>query len=182
MMFRTALTASAAFLILTACGEEKTEPRTADEVIAEAGELEQPRPGQYRTSVELIEFSVPGLPAGQAEQLKSMMGNASAQGSTYCLTEQEAGKGFEESIRKMTEGSGEMKCEFGRFAVDGDEIDAALTCKGPQGVTADITLAGNAGAESSSMQMKMVQKAAMLPGGEMRMQMKMDSARVGDCP
>lgn len=175
-------TAILAFVALAACGEAKKEPKTADEVIAEAGELEKPLPGQYQTTVELVDFSVPGMPAAQAEQMKSMMGDVSANASGYCLTDEEAGKGFEDSLRKMTEGSGGMKCEFEDFDVDGGKIAAALTCKGPQGMNADIALDGTASAEGSAMRMKMIQKAAMIPGGEMRMEMKMSSKRVGDCP
>jgi hypothetical protein len=167
---------------LAACGSETSEPRTADEVIAEAGQLEAPRPGQYETSVEVIEFSIPGLPPQQAEQMKSMMGQMGARTSAYCLTPEEAERGFEESVRKMTEGTGDMKCEFARFAVDGGELDAALTCTGPQGMDAEIELSGTAGAESSAMRMKMVQKAAMIPGGEMRVEMQTNSRRTGDCP
>lgn len=168
-------------LSLTACGDEKKEPKTAEEVIAEAGGIERQRPGQYETKVEVLEFTIPGLPAQQAEQMKSMMGGISGQTSSFCLTEAEAEKGFEEPIRKMTEGSGQMKCEFAEFDVDGGKIDADLTCEVPQGMSAEIALDGTASAEASSMNMSMVQKAAMIPGGEMRMRMKMDSRRVGDC-
>ena len=175
--------AAAAFALvaLAGCGEEKSQPKTADEVISEAGELAKPRPGQYQTAVELIEFSVPGLPAQQAEQLKGMMTNASAKASSYCLTQAEADKGFEDSIRKMTEGTGGMKCTFKDFDVDGGKLTAALTCSGQQGMSADIAVDGTTSPDGSSMRMKMVQKAAMIPGGEMRMDMKMDSTRIGDC-
>jgi len=177
-----ALILTASILALAACGDkEPTGPRTADEVIAEAGKLEKPRPGQYETKVDLIDFSVPGLPKEQADAMKSMMGQNSQQTNSYCLTDAEASKGFEESVRKMTEGQGQMKCDFSRFEVDGGTIDAALTCKGPQGMTSDMTLDGTASAEASTMHMKMTQKAAMIPGGEMRMEMKMASKRVGDC-
>lgn len=182
MMPRRAMLAATALCAIAACSGENEEPRTADEVIAEAGKLDTPRPGQYQTSVEMIDFSIPGLPRGQAEQMKSMMGSMGGEASAYCLTPAEAEKGFEESVRKMTEGTGEMECEFGRFAVDAGKLDAALACKGPQGMDADIALTGTATAETSSMRMKMVQKAAMIPGGEVRMEMQMDSKRIGDCP
>jgi len=180
-MHRTFI-AAAALLAIAGCGEEKKEPKTADEIISEAGKLEKPRPGQYQTTAELVSFEVPGLPAAQAEQIKGMMGKVSGQASAYCLTEEEAGKGYEDSIRKMTEGTGGMKCEFEDFAVDGGKMNAALTCKGPQGMTAEMNLDGTTSAEASAMRMKMIQKAAMIPGGEMRMEMKMESKRIGDCP
>ena len=175
------LAAVAAILALAGCGEETTEPKTADEIISEASKLEKPRPGQYQTNVKMLEFSVPGLPDAQAEQLKGMMGNASAQASSYCLTEQDAAKGFEEPIRQMTEGTGQMKCEFKDFDVNGGKIAAALTCSGRQGLTADIALDGTASADESSMQMEMSQKSAMLPGGELKMVIQMNSKRIGDC-
>lgn len=182
-MNRTLIAAAvlAGSTMLAACGKEPAAPRTADEVIAEAGKLEQPRPGRYETTVDLIDFTVPGLPKEQANAMKSMMGQASQEASSYCLTEAEARKGFEESIRKMTEGTGQMSCDFDRFAVDGGTLDAALTCSGPQGMTSEIALDGTASAEASAMHMTMVQKAAMIPGGEMRVEMRMNSRRVGDC-
>ncbi len=179
-----AIITAASLVALAACGsndKESATPKSADEVIAEAGKLEKPLPGRYETKVDLINFTVPGLPKAQAEQMKSMMGGTNREGSTYCLTDEEAQKGFEESIRKMTEGTGQMKCEFDRFAVDGGKLDAALTCSAPQGMTSDIALDGTASAEASTMHMKMTQKAKMIPGGEMRMEMRMTSRRMGDC-
>lgn len=170
-----------AALVLASCGKEAATPKTTDDVIAEAGKLEQPRPGLYETRVDLVEFSIPGLPEEQANAMKSMMGQASQQSSSYCLTEAEAQKGFEESVRKMTEGSGQTKCDFVRFSVDGGDLDAALTCAGPQGLTSEIAVDGTTSAEASDLHMTMVQKAAMIPGGEMRIEMRMKSTRTGDC-
>ncbi len=180
----SALTAAlvGASLMLSACGKEASDPKTADEVIAEAGKLEHPRPGQYETKVELIDVSIPGLSPQIAEQMKARMGGAGNQSSAYCLTEDEAKKGFEETIRKMTDGGGSLTCNFDRFAVDGGKLDAALSCKGPQGMTSQIAIDGSATAESTAMHTVAVQKAPMIPGGEMRMEMTMNSQRVGDCP
>ncbi|WP_162935760.1 DUF3617 domain-containing protein [Tsuneonella amylolytica] len=171
----------APLFVLAACGSE-SEPRTAEEVVAEAGKLEKPRPGQYETQVELLEFSVPGLPPKQAEQLRSMMGNVQEKASSYCLTQAEADKGFEDSIRKMTEGTGGMKCEFDKFDAGGGKLDAALSCTGGQGLNSTITIDGTTGAEASTMNVRMAQKAPMIPGGEVVMRMRMDSKRTGDCP
>lgn len=172
----------AAAIVLGGCGQEAAEPRTAEQVVAEAGKLEKPRAGQYETKVEVAEFSVPGLPAQQAEQMKNMVAGAQGKASQYCLTEAEAQKGFEDSVRKMSEGNGQMQCDFDRFAVDGGKLDAALTCRGPQGMTANIAVDGRASSEASTMHMTMEQKSAMLPGGGIRMEMNMNSRRIGDCP
>lgn len=169
-------------LALAGCGETADQPKTAEEVVAEAGKLAQPEPGLYETKVKMLEFSVPGLPADQAERLKSMMGGMDRNTSTFCLTPDEAKKGFEESIRKMSEGQGGLECAFDKFDVDGGDLTAEMSCKGPQGMTSTIALDGTATSQSTSMHMKMAQKAGMIPGGEVRMEMQMDSRRTGDCP
>lgn len=180
-MNRSLAVTALAVLALTACGKEAREPVTADEVVAEAGELAQPLPGQYETKVKLLEFSVPGLPPEQSDKVKSMMGNVGGEASSYCLTPAEAKKGFEESVRKMSQGQGGLTCEFDKFDVDGGKLSAEMTCKGPQGTTSAMQLDGTATSQSTSMHMAMTQKAPMIPGGEMRMEMQMDSRRTGDC-
>ena len=176
-----AITAALSALALGACDKKSDQPRTAEQVVAEAGELAQPLPGQYETKVKLLDFSVPGLPAAQADKIKSMMGNVGGQTTTYCLTPAEAKKGFEDSIRKMGEGQGGLKCAFDTFDVDGAKLAAEMTCTGAQGIQSTMKLDGTATAESTSMHMAMTQKATMIPGGEMRMEMQMDSHRTGDC-
>lgn len=168
------------------CGNEADEPpqpKSAAAVLSEAGKLEKPEPGQYQTTVKLLEFSVPGLPQSQADKLKSMMGtNIGDQSSSYCLTAEDADKGFEDMIRKLSEGRGGLTCEFARFDVNGGKIDAEMTCKGAQGMQSAITLNGTATPQSTSMRMAMTQSAAMLPGGEVRMDLQLDSRRIGECP
>jgi len=176
-----AITAALGALALGACDKKSGKPKTADEVVAEAGELAQPLPGQYETKVKLLEFTVPGLPPAQADKIKSMMGNVGGETSSYCLTPAEAKKGFEDSVRKMGEGQGGLKCAFDTFDVNGGKLAAQMTCTGAQGMQSNMKLDGTATAQSTSMHMAMTQKAAMIPGGEMRMVMQMDSHRTGDC-
>jgi hypothetical protein len=181
MTYRLAPPLLLAALALAGCGKETKEPVTTKAVIAEAGELAQPLPGQYETKVQLLNFSVPGLSPDQADRIKGMMGNVGGEASSYCLTPADAKKGFEESVRKMSEGQGGMRCEFAKFDVDGPKLSAELTCKGQQGMESLMKLDGTATASSTSMHMDMTQKAAMMPGGEMRMEMQMDSRRTGEC-
>jgi hypothetical protein len=170
-----------ATILLGGCGKPAGEPRTAEEVAAEAAELAKPLAGQYETTVRLIEFSVPGLPPQQAEKLRAMMGNIDGETQTTCLTQQEADKGFEESVRKLSEGRGGMTCAYNRFDVDGGAFAAEMACKGPQGMTADLTIEGTTSATATSMTMDMRQKAAMIPGGGINMTMKLEARRTGDC-
>jgi hypothetical protein len=74
-----------------------------------------------------------------------------------------------------------MACTFDKFDVAGNQLDAQLQCKGQMGMTATMGMTGTVGATSSDMAVKMVQKAAMIPGGEMRMELQVSSQRTGDC-
>jgi hypothetical protein len=180
-MIRSIAIAALATLALASCGKEEKKPVTREKVIAEAGKLAQPLPGQYETRVKLLNFSIPGLPAAQAEKIKGMMGNVGGESSSYCLTPEEAKKGFEESVRKMGQGQGGLKCDFTKFDVDGPKIAAEMNCSGQQGMQSEMKLKGTATAQSTSMHMAMTQKTAMIPGGEMNMEMELDSHRTGDC-
>jgi hypothetical protein len=180
-MKRSLAIAVLATVALASCGKEEKKPVSSDRVIAEAGELAQPQPGQYETSVKMLDFSIPGIPAEQAEKLKGMMGNVGDQTTSFCLTPEEANKGFEESVRKMGQGQGGLKCDFNKFDVEGAKIAAEMTCSGAQGMTSEMTIDGTATAQSTSLHMAIRQKAAMIPGGEMRMEMQMDSRRTGEC-
>lgn len=167
-------------LALVGCGKEDKEPIAAEQVVAEAGKLAQPLPGQYQTRVELIAFSVPGLPDAQAERIRGMMGDIGGD-SSFCLTPEEAAKGFEEPIRKISQGQGGLTCEFDEFAVNGGKLAAELSCTGAQGISAEMDIDGTATSQGTSMRMAITQKAAMIPGGEMRMELQMDSRRTGEC-
>lgn len=178
---RFALAAPLAVLALAACGDEPSEPKTAEEVAAAAEGLTKPEPGRYVSSAEMIEFSVPGLPPEQAEQLKGMMSGMGSEENTYCLTPEEAEGGFEEAVRKMGQGSQGMKCEFNKFDASGSDLDAELACTGPEGASATMQMEGTMEAQSSEMTMAMTQKAPGIPGGEMSMKMRVKSRRVGEC-
>lgn len=173
-----------AALLLAACGDsadEPAKPKTADEVIKASKGLTKPRPGKYMSSAEMIDFSVPGLPMDQADRLKAMMGGKESEETSYCLTPAEAEKGFEDAVRKMGEGSNGMKCDFKKFDAAGSKLDAELACTGPQGMNAIMKMDGTMEAEASQLHMDMTQKAPMIPGGEMHMEMRVKSRRVGEC-
>jgi hypothetical protein len=179
---RWKLAAITGALALAGCGDEPGEPKTAEEVVAEAENLIKPRPGLYRSTARLTEIDVPGLPAGQAEQMRGMMGGSDGQTSETCLTQAQADEGFRDFARQIGEGGQGAKCEFSEFDAAGSRLDAALTCSGPGGVAVDMTMNGTVERERSELAMTMSQKNPALPGGEMRMAMAVTSQRIGECP
>jgi len=164
---------------LAACGSQTADdaPKTLEEVAKEAERMEKPEPGQYESTMKILDLSIPGLPADQAAQMKQMMGSMSSQTHSFCLTEEEANQGFEEMIRKSQQG----ECTFDRFNATANAIDAKMTCKAEEGGDATITMKGTMHATSSTMDMEMDQNNADIPGGKMHMKMQVTSKRVGEC-
>lgn len=163
---------------LSACGSDAEEPKTEDEVIAAMEDLAKPEPGLYRTTTEMVEFSVPGLPEEQAQQLRKMRGDG-VKTSEQCLTEEEANRGFKDMLREMSKPDEGLSCDFTRFDTSGSDLDAKMTCGGPGGTGAEIVLAGEVETTRSDLTMKMKVDAG--PLGEMDMTMKTKSERIGDC-
>lgn len=177
--FTVAVTAA---LSLAACGSaDEAETGAAggeglsDAEIAERAEdavtLE---PGQYRSTVEMVSVDIPGAPP----EAVAMMKRAISSGNTtteYCLTPEEAEKGYEEMARNSAQGD----CNVRRFDVDGGDIDAEMTCTAADGTEARMTLDGTGSRTSSDMTMTI---ETDVPGlGEGTMTMRAQHERIGDC-
>lgn len=176
---RAMMTAAFAVLALAGCKKEPATqgPKTMVEVAKESAGLPKPQPGLYRSQVELVSMEAPGMPAGMAEQMKKSM---AARGSSneFCLTGEEAGKGYEERVKKL---AGRPDCRFDRYAADGGKLDAQLTCKGQGGMTSVLTMQGTMSPTGSDVTLAMDQSGSQMPGGGMKMTMKVRSERIGEC-
>lgn len=168
-------------LALASCGSEPAGPPSVEDVAKAAENLVKPTPGLYRSTATVTEFEIPGLPPEQAEQMKGMMGSSANQSSESCLTPEQADEGFKSMAKQLGEGSQGVKCEFAKFEAAGSNLDAELTCTGPGGVNMTMEMDGDIEPTSSVMTMKMTQKSAAIPGGEVRMAMEVKSERIGDC-
>lgn len=174
--------AAAAACALAACGEDPGEPKSVEDVAAEAENLVKPRPGLYRSTARVTKVEIPGLPAGQAEQMRAMMGGNEGLTSATCLTQAQADEGFRDFARQIGEGGQGAKCEFSRFDAAGSNLDAVMQCSGPAGVAIDMTMNGTIDRERSEFSMTMDQENPAVPGGTVSMAMSVTSQRVGDCP
>lgn len=166
--------AAAAFLAACDSGDA---PKSEAEVTKEMANLERPTPGLYKSTSRLVSFDVPGMSPAQAERMKGMFSTAD-DGREFCLTKEEAEKGFEEMTRKLAEGN----CTYDRFKVSGGNLDAALTCETGKDMQASIEMKGTMGSEGSKMTMAVDQSAPGVPGGNIKMVAEVVSQRVGDCP
>ncbi len=167
-------------LALAACGSKEQnkagESKSIEEVKQEAAQLQRPKPGQYTQKVEITKMDVPGMPSEAAEQMKAMM--AKGQVNSFCLTQEEADKGYRDMFDNIGKGK---ECTYSRFDVDGGKLDAQMECKsGDQGRTV-IQLAGTVTDQKSDVTVNVDASGGPAPTGEMKMTMHMTTQRVGDC-
>lgn len=161
---------------LAACNQKSETPKTSEQVKAEVAKAERPQPGQYRTTIKVTDFSIPGMPAERAAQMKGMFGDT---GKTieYCLTKADADKGFEEVNKRAAQGD----CTYDRFSASGGKIDAKMTCKTAQGMTMAYEMQGTFSSTASQMSMKSDTSMPGMPGRGMHMEAEVTNQRIGDC-
>ena len=174
---RNLLFVSAAALGLAACGGGTSADADGDgeitsaELADKASEMVKPQPGQYRASTELVDLEAPGAPPEAVEMMRGVLSNS----FEYCLTKEEAERGFEDMARQ----SQDENCTFEKFDVDGGAIDAVMTCAGGDQGNMRMTMQGTGGRTSSEMTMTM---EGNIPGqGEGKMVMKTNHERIGEC-
>lgn len=164
-------------LFLAGCGgaEPDQEEVGMDQVARAAQDMPQPQPGEYRSTVQLIDFNIPGVDDAMQQQMRAAAENGMAQDNTFCLTEEEAAQGPERMVQNMADSN----CTFQRFDVSGGTMDAVMSCSGEGGIAGEIALTGTMAENSSSIVMDMNQQLS--GAGDIHMKMKVDSQRVGDC-
>lgn len=152
----------------------------AGDVAAAASEMVKPQPGQYETIGELVKFDIPGMSDQEKQMMRGFMEKGFTQKIGFCLTPEEAEKGFEQAIRAMRNDDSNA-CEFSRFDVSGGTLSSEMKCDDGGGNIGTIAMDGKVTATSQDMTMTFDQTSPDLPGGTMQMVVQMKSKRVGDC-
>lgn len=175
-MRRMTFATLAAALALAGCGssgaDKDGDGKITDQEAAAETAANLPDPGLYKISVEIQELTYPGMPANMLDEMKKQM-SASMQ-TEECLTEADR----EDAVKQMTEMNED--CEYERYNMSGGKIDAAMSCKMPDGGTMAYTMTGSLGRTGVDMVMEGGQQGGD-PGSTMQMKMHMKSQRVGDC-
>lgn len=137
------------------------------------------RPGEWTSHVTIEEFSVPGLSADMAKNMRAAMARQGANDFKSCLTEEEAKKPKGDFF------TGNDQCRYDHFKMGGGKIDAAMRCDGgPAGGQQVMTMTGTYGPEQYAMQMTMNAGQAAGTGNAakgMTMKMRVESKRIGEC-
>jgi len=165
-----------AAIILSACGgadDKAAEGLSAQDVAAEAQDVVKPEPGQYSSTVELLEFEIPGMTDAMKEQMKAQAQSGLAQGNSFCMTAEQA------DPKTMVQNIAESDCTFNRFDVNGGTIKADMVCKGNGGPEGHVQMDGTMTATGSVMTMAMQQSMGNM--GTVSMKMRVTSRRTGEC-
>jgi hypothetical protein len=168
-------------LALAACGDSADEPQTQEEIADAASSMTKPKAGQYSSTAQVVAFEAPGLPPAQAEQMKQMFSGLAAQEQSYCLTQEDADKGFEEAVKQMNEPDDGQKCQFDKFSVDGNRLDARMSCESGEAGTSTMNMAGTIDEEQQDLTMEVKQESSQIPGGVINITMRVKSQRTGEC-
>ncbi|WP_369027073.1 DUF3617 domain-containing protein [Qipengyuania sp. RANM35] len=163
---------------VAACGSPDADGDgtiTMEEAAAKSKDMVKPEPGKYRATVEMVNVEVPGAPKQFQDMMKQMI-SVGPQTHEYCLTKEEAEKGFEEMARQAQKNE---DCSFEKFDADGGTIDAVMTCSRPEHGMARMTMQGTGTSTSSNMTMTMDAKTP--DGKTMKMTMKSNQERIGNC-
>lgn len=161
---------------LAACGPKSDGPKDVEEVKEEAAKLQTPEPGQYRQTMEMTEFEVPGMSKEAAEQMKSMM--KASQVSTFCLTKADAEKGFRDMFKDIGK---DQQCSYSKFDVDGGTLDAQMDCQAKGQGKAAMKLNGTVTRTGSDVTVAMDMTGQPAPMQSMKMTMHVASQRLGEC-
>ena len=141
-----------------------------------AGVPMRPQPGKYRATVKILDVSFPGMNPQMASRMKGMFG-ASGHSTEFCLTPEQANKGYEEMTKRAAEGN----CTYDSFKADAGQLDASMTCQTAKGMTTKATMSGAFTPTGSSLKMTSETSGASLPGGGMHLQAEVVNERIGDC-
>jgi len=158
---------------LASCGSGPTEA----EILAEADRLAEPLPGLYRSTTTLENYDMPGAAMDQARIARERM-VLSPQVREFCLTPDEAAGGFRRMLADMQGGD----CAMEKFASHDGRLDARMRCTGGNAIASTVSMSGEADPQRSTIDLAIEQQGDALPGGVVRMELTVESVRVGDCP
>jgi Protein of unknown function (DUF3617) len=171
----------AALLVLGACSSSEDAADAggseAEEMAAAAEDGPTPQAGQYRTTMELLEISVPDAPPEMAQALQQGFGQGAQEANTYCVTPEQAAQST--SREEVLKNLADSNCTVDRYDQSGGRIDAALTCAGDGMMSGEVLLTGTMTETGSDMEMSF--KMQVPQAGEATMRMHMVSERIGDC-
>lgn len=179
--------AGSAVLALAACGKGE-EPGAGAGASAENQSVEQVAtemkkiallPGEWETTQEVIDVQLEGAPKEMpAGMLEAMKGRKTT--SKSCITPEQAANPSADFLTAQKD----SKCTYSGFEMTGGTMKGSVSCPGPEGGSANMTMEGSYTADSYAASMEMQSEGmggTSMPGMKMRMKMRTIGKRLGEC-
>jgi Protein of unknown function (DUF3617) len=136
------------------------------------GELKE---GNWKTTMTMTKFDIPGAPPAVAEQAKAMLGKG--QTTEACMSAAQAKLGVRDVTSSMQQGD----CKMGDFTQGGGKMGGTMVCSGgPMGKTS-MKMDGTYSPETIGMTMSGEVADDKLPGGKANIELTFKSERIGEC-
>lgn len=135
------------------------------------------QPGQWETTVEILDVKMEGLPEGApAGMMNNMIGTTTTVKS--CITKEQAEKPNADFLSAQKDAN----CTYSSFDMSGGLIKAAMSCSGKDRPgELKLNMTGKYGTDSYEMNQEM-NMAGFQPGMSMAMKSKVTGRHIGDCP
>ena len=145
--------------LLSACGQ-------AD------GEL---LPGNWKSTMSMTKFEIPGAPIAMAQNAKAMLGKG--QSIDSCITPEMAKAGVKEMSSSMQQGD----CKMEDFKQGGGKMSGTMKCTSSAMGATQMKMDGSYTPDKVNMTLSGELADAKLPGGKATIEMTVKSQRIGDC-
>ncbi len=147
-------------------------------VVAACGQADgELNPGNWKSTMAMSKFEIPGAPPEVAERAKTMLGQS--QTTEACMSEAEAKAG----VRSMSNAMQQGDCTMEDFKQGGGTMSGTMVCKGTGGGfgAPKMAMTGTYTADKVTMLMAGEITDDKLPGGKANMEMSLTSERTGEC-
>ncbi|MBB4640941.1 DUF3617 domain-containing protein [Rhizorhapis suberifaciens] len=172
------VTAASGVLLLSACGkgQDNGTPMSADDV-AKKVQAVKLTPGQWETTVQILDVKMEGLPEGAPTgMMNNMIGTKTTVKS--CISREQAEKPNADFLAAQKNAN----CSYSSFDMTGGLIKAAMTCKGKnQPGELKMNMTGKYGADSYEMNQE-TNMSGFQKGMSMAMKSKVTGRHIGNCP
>ncbi|MEP3051044.1 MAG: DUF3617 domain-containing protein [Erythrobacter sp.] len=173
---------AAAATLVAGCSDNSSADADGDGTITQeevearlenaSDDMFRPQPGQYRVTTELANISIPGAPD---EVVRAMSGAMTSTSTEYCMSEEDAERGFEKMAESSQSGD---SCTYSKFDVESGSFSAVMACE-QNGGTMNISIDGTGSETASEMALTM---EGNMPGlGDGSMKLNVSHERIGDC-
>jgi hypothetical protein len=182
-MHRIAIAAVASVLALAGCsgGEKKADsgqPMSNEQAAAKVAAAQiKLQPGEYESTIKVLEFSMPGMPAAQMDTMKAAMAGSMEKPHRYCFTPEQAAEGPKQLVERMQSGD----CKMSDFTTSADSVSGTMQCNFDGRASSTTHFTGTYRADGSTKPMESDQQMPGMAGKGTHMKMQVDTRRVGEC-